>query len=377
MHKLEEGFPLAKDKIWELQCVEKEREMKKAEIAFLHGAKDLRIEEVEVSDPAPDQVLVKVKACGICGSDVECYEGKSAEGRYDIAPYTPGHEWSGVIEAVGREVTTLKVGDSVTGDCVMDCGICRNCKDGRMPSACLNMREVGFRPDSPGGMGEYLLIEERFTHRIGDDWSYEEGAMVEPFSVGYFGIWGNGGYIDASDIAVIFGAGMIGLCVLIVAKTAEATTIVVEPIKFRAELAKKYGADVVVDPGDGSLKERILELTGGRGGSVLVEASGNDSAIASLFDVAGHSARIRLIGHSVGRKVPVEIGLTLWKTLSISGSGGTKTFTPRTIAFMGRIRKTVDFPGLITHRYKFADLHDAFHKAVTDKARALKVMLEI
>jgi len=344
VHKLEEGFPLAKDKIWELQSVEKEREMKKAEIAFLHGAKDLRIEEVEVSDPAPDQVLVKVKACGICGSDVECYEGKSAEGRYDIAPYTPGHEWSGVIEAVGREVTTLKVGDSVTGDCVMDCGICRNCKDGRMPSACLNMREVGFRPDSPGGMGEYLLIEERFTHRIGDDWSYEEGAMVEPFSVGYFGIWGNGGYIDASDIAVIFGAGMIGLCVLIVAKTAEATTIVVEPIKFRAELAKN---------------------------------SGNDSAIASLFDVAGHSARIRLIGHSVGRKVPVEIGLTLWKTLSISGSGGTKTFTPRTIAFMGRIRKTVDFPGLITHRYKFADLHDAFHKAVTDKARALKVMLEI
>ena len=145
--------------------------MKKARIAFLHGPKDLRIEEVELSDPAPNQTLVKLKACGICGSDVECYEGKSGEGRYDIAPYTPGHEWAGVIEAVGREVTTLKAGDKVTGDCVMDCGVCRNCKDGRMPSACLNMREGGFRPDSPGGMGEYLLIEERFTHRIGDDWS--------------------------------------------------------------------------------------------------------------------------------------------------------------------------------------------------------------
>ena len=96
--------------------------MKKAKIAFLHGPKDLRIEEVELSDPPPDQVLVKLKACGICGSDVECYEGKSPEGRYDIAPYTPGHEWAGVIEAVGREVTTLKAGDKVTGDCVMDCG---------------------------------------------------------------------------------------------------------------------------------------------------------------------------------------------------------------------------------------------------------------
>ncbi len=351
--------------------------MKKARIAFLHGPKDLRIEEVELSDPAPNQTLVKLKACGICGSDVECYEGKSAEGRYDIAPYTPGHEWAGVIEAVGREVTTLKVGDKVTGDCVMDCGICRNCKDGRMPSACLNMREGGFRPDSPGGMGEYLLIEERFAHKIGDDWSYEEGAMVEPFSVGYFGLWGNGGYIDASDVAVIFGAGMIGLCVLIVAKTAGATTITVEPIEFRAELAQKYGADHLLDPSEGSLKERIMELTEGRGASVLVEASGNDSAIASLFDVAGHSARIRLIGHSVGRKVPVEIGLTLWKTLSITGSGGTRTFTPRTIAFMERIRRTVDLRGLISDRYRFADVHEAFHTAVTEKARALKVMLEI
>ena len=320
--------------------------------------------------------MVRVKACGICGSDVECFLGHSAEGRYDIAPYTPGHEWAGVVEMIGNRVRTLKPGDKVTGDCVMDCGVCLHCKNGLMPSACLNMRELGFRPDSPGAMGEYLLLEERFTHRIGDDWSFEEGALVEPFSVGYFGIWGNGGSIDASDRCIIFGAGMIGLSALIVAKTAGAEVIMVEPVAYRAEMARRYGADHVIAP-SGSMKEAIMGLTDGRGGNVIVEASGRDEAIASVFDVAGHSARIRLIGHSVGRRVAVEIGLTLWKSLSITGSGGTRTFLPRTIDFMNRIRKKVDFSGLITHRFAFTDLQAAFDEAIHGRDRALKVMLEI
>jgi threonine dehydrogenase-like Zn-dependent dehydrogenase len=350
--------------------------MKRVKVSFLYGPKDLRIKEIDLPVPATDQVLVRVKACGICGSDMECFLGHSAEGRYDIAPYTPGHEWAGVVEAIGNRVSTLKPGDKVTGDCVMDCGVCLNCKNGLMPSACLNMRELGFRPDSPGAMGEYLLLEERFTHRIGDDWSCEEGALVEPFSVGYFGIWGNGGYIDASDRCIIFGAGMIGLSALIVAKTAGAEAIVVEPAAYRAEMARRYGADHVIEP-SGSLKEEIMRLTDGRGGNVIVEASGHDEAIASVFDVAGHSARIRLIGHSVGRRVPVEIGLTLWKSLSITGAGGTRTFLPRTIDFMNRIRKKVDLSGLITDRFAFTDLQAAFDEAIHGKDRALKVMLEI
>lgn len=351
--------------------------MRRARIAFLHKPHDLKVQDVELPELKPDQVLVKLKACGICGSDVECFEGRSAEGRYDIAPYTPGHEWAGVVEETGAEVSTLKVGDKVTGDCVLNCGYCRNCKNGLMPSACLNMREAGFRPDSPGGMGEYLILEERFVHRFPDDWSFEEGALVEPFSIGYFGIWGNGGYVDASDTVLIFGAGMIGHCALITAKTSGARVIIVEPLRNRREMAKKFGADIVVDPAACNLKEEILRLTDGAGASVVVEASGNDDAIASIFDVAGNSARVRLIGHSVGRKVPVEIGLTIWKTLSITGAGGTRTFTPRAITFMDRVRDRADFRGLITHRFPFERIHDAFETAIKDKSNALKVMLDI
>src|SRR5690554_5957468 len=99
----------------------------KARVAFLHKPEDLRIEEVDVPALKTNQVLIKVGACGICGSDVECYLGHSKEGRYDIAPYTPGHEWGGKIIEIGSGVENLKSGMKVTGDCVMACGVCKNC----------------------------------------------------------------------------------------------------------------------------------------------------------------------------------------------------------------------------------------------------------
>jgi threonine dehydrogenase-like Zn-dependent dehydrogenase len=243
-----------------------------------------------------------------------------------------------------------------------------------MPSACQNMREIGFRPDSPGGMGEYMVVEEEYIHAVPDDWSFEDAAWVETFSIGYFGIWGNNGFIDASDTALIFGAGPVGLSAAMVAKTSGARVIMVDPIESRRKRALSYGADEAVDPTD--LVDHIMDLTAGEGASVCVEASGNDKAIASLFDVSGHSARIRLIGHSIGRKVPVEIGKTIWKTLSITGSGGTKNFGQRTIRFMSAIRDRYDFSALNTHFFPFSDLHKAFDVAIHNKEEALKVMLK-
>lgn len=347
----------------------------KVKMAFLHGPEDLRLEEVELPALKANQALIQVGACGICGSDVECFEGKSAEGRYDLGPYTPGHEWGGKVVEVGSAVADFQPGDKVTGDCVMKCGICRNCKDGLMPSACLNMREIGFRPDSPGGMGEYMIVEQDYLHKVSEDWTYEDCAWVETFSIGYFGIWGNNGYIDASDDAVILGAGPVGLSACMTAKTSGAQVIVADPLPSRRQRALQYGADVAVDNSQPGWQEEILRLTGGRGGSVVVECSGNDKAIASLFDISAHSARVRLVGHSIGRKVPVEIGKTIWHTLAITGSGGTRDFGQRTIRFMSRIREKYDFAALNTHYYPFEQIHQAFDYARHNKVEALKVML--
>lgn len=347
----------------------------KAKIAFMHGPRDLRVREVDLPGLKAGQVLVKTKACGICGSDVHCFEGHSAEGRYDIGPYTPGHEVGGEVVAVGDAVTGIAVGDKVTADCVMACGTCYNCKEGLMPSACLNMRELGFRPDSPGGFGEYMVIEEAYVHKIPDDWSFEMGAWVETFSIGYFGIWGNGGYIDASDYCLIMGAGPVGLSASMVSKTSGARTIVADGNPARREMARRYGADFVLDPVAADYHEQVKRVTDGRGPSVIAEASGNDKALQAIFDVAGHSCRVNLIGHSIGRKVPVEIGKTIWSTLRIKGSGGTKDWAQRTIRFMSAIKDTYDFAALNSHHVSFANLDQAMDLAVHHPEIAFKVML--
>lgn len=347
----------------------------KANIAFMYGPKDLRIEEVELPQLKANQILVKTEACGICGSDVHCYEGESAEGRYDIAPYTPGHEVGGQIVQVGEGVGTFKVGDKVTADCVLACGVCANCKDGLMPSACLNFRELGFRPDSPGGFGEYFIIEEAYVHKIPDDWSYDMGAWVETFSIGYFGVWGNGGYIDASDYALIMGAGPVGLSATMVCKTSGAKTIVADPNPVRREMALKYGADVVLDPITPDYYEQVKQVTDGHGPSVITECSGSNPALQAIFDIAGHSCRVNLVGHSVGRKVPVELGKTIWSTLKIKGSGGTKDWAQRTIRFMSKIKDKYDFDALNSHHIPFKDLDKAMDLAVHHPEEAFKVIL--
>ncbi len=347
----------------------------KVKQAFLHGPFDLRVEEVELRTVKSNEVLVKLHTCGICGSDVECYEGLSKEGRYDIQPYVPGHEWAGEVVEVGDAVKYLKIGDKVTSECVVACGVCQNCKGGYMPSACLDFKEIGFGPDTPGGMGEYLICGEPNLHKIPDSWSWIDGAWVETFSIGYFGIWGNGGYIDASDTALIFGAGPVGLCATMVAKMSNATTIVVEPLKNRRDIALKFGADYVLDPTKKTFREDVAAICNNGGPSLIIEASGKDQAVSESFQIAGHNCRMSMVGHTKGRDIPVEMGWTNWKTLRIKGAGGTDHFMPRTISFMNKVRSRWSFEELTTSLYKFEDINKAFDVARHNKAEEIKVML--
>jgi threonine dehydrogenase-like Zn-dependent dehydrogenase len=171
------------------------------------------------------------------------------------------------------------------------------------------------------------------------------------------------------------GAGPVGLSALIVGKTSGARVIMVDPLESRRATARKLGADFVVDPRSATFQDEILKLTDGRGASALVEASGSDAAISSIFDITGNSARVHLIGHAFGRKIPVELEKAIWKTLQITGSGGTRDFAQRTIRFMDRLSPQHDVTKLITHRFPFKDILEGFKVAEKEKATALKVML--
>lgn len=346
---------------------------------YMEGPKQLSLKELKLPEKIGDgKVLIKVKAAGICGSDVECYLGHSKEGRYDLGPYVPGHEWSGEVVEIGENVKAIKKGDKVVSDVCFCCLACENCKDGLNPCYCLNMRETGFMPNAPGGMGEYMMMEERLLHKLSDDMTFEEGALVEPFSVAYHGIWGGGGWVDASDSVVVFGAGPIGLFASVVAKMAGAYVITVDPVEFRRRMAAdKIDVDEVLDPKAQKVNEAVMDLTGGRGATLVIECSGNDDAIAQTVEIARQGGRVNFIGHSIGRKVPIEIGLSIWKGLHLSGKCAAPFFFPRTIRFMTQTKKRIDFSQIITQRYPLQNYQEAFDMAVENKDEAVKILFKM
>lgn len=336
----------------------------------LRGVDDLRLEVLPDPQPAPNEVLIRVKASGVCGTDVHMWEGKNDEGTF---PFIPGHEWAGEVVQVGKEVTTLAVGDRVVGECFIPCRVCFNCKDGLPPAMCTDPEYYGFAWSTPGGMAEYTLSREERLHKIPDAVTYEEAALVEPVSVAYQGVWGAGGGAAPHDRVVVFGAGPIGLFAMLSCKASGAPVIAVEPQPFRRQMAEALGADIVVDPAAGDLVEQIMDHTTGRGASLVLECSGSDGALGATINVVAKGGRIVLIGQSVGRKVPIEIGKSIWQGATIFGSCDSPFYFPKTLDFMSR--RLVDLTRVITHRFPLTDVLKAFElgKRASDSAKILLI----
>jgi L-iditol 2-dehydrogenase len=338
--------------------------------AVLRGVHDLRLEELPDPRSADNEVLIRVKAAGVCGTDVHMWEGTNTEGTF---PFIPGHEWAGEVVEVGKDVKTLSVGDRVVAEVPIKCRVCPNCKDGMDPNMCPDFELYGFSWEYPGGMAEYTVSKGERLFKIPDNVSYEEGALAEPVSVAYHGVWGSGGGAAPHDRVVVFGAGPIGLFAMLTCKASGAPVITVEPQPFRRQMAQDLGADVVIDPTAGDVVEQVLDHTGGRGATLVLECSGSNGALEATVDVVAKQGRIVLIGQSVGRKIPIEIGKTIFQGATIVGSSGSPYFFPKTLAFMSR--RLVDLTPVITHRFPLTNILEAFElgKRASDSAKILRI----
>ena len=336
--------------------------------AVLHGVHDLRVQDLPDPEPASNEVLIRVEAAGLCGTDVHMWEGTNQEGTF---PFVPGHEWSGEVVEVGKDVKMVSIGDRVVAEVPIPCHICDNCKDGMEPNMCPDFELYGFSWENPGGMAEYTLAREERLFKIPDNVSYEEASLVEPVSVAYHGVWGSGGGVAPHDRVVVFGAGPIGLFAMLSCKASGAPVIVVEPQPFRRRMALDLGADVTLDPMDGNLVEQVLDHTGGRGATMVLECSGSNGALAATLDVIAKQGRIVLIGQSAGRKIPIEIGQAIFQRTTIIGSSGSPYFFPKTLTFMSR--RLVDLMPVVTHRFPLSEILDAFElgKSGADCAKIL------
>lgn len=258
--------------------------------AVFYGKHDLRIEESTIQQVGENEVLIKVKACGVCGTDIHIYEGDKGAAEV-TCPTILGHEFSGVVTGVGSNVQTYKVGDRVCVDPNCYCGTCESCRNG-VAHYCENM--IGYGTTINGGFSEYCVVNERQVYKIGNNTSFEEGAMAEPVACCLHGI-------DMCDIqlghqVVVIGGGMIGLLMMQLAKISGAAKVaLLEPVESKRKVAKKLGADICIDPINEDVKS-VLNNHGMQWINTVIECVGRPSTIEQAIDIAGNKAVVMMFG---------------------------------------------------------------------------------
>jgi L-iditol 2-dehydrogenase len=302
------------------------------------------VNDIAMPTIADDEVLLASRAVGICHSDVDLLDG-----RYIIPfsyPVIPGHEWAAEVVDVGAKVADFAPGDRVVGECV------------------IGMEHFGF--SISGAAAEYFVAKAAWLHRIPDNLNWTQGALVEPFSCGYYATV-RADNLDGSDTVIVLGAGPIGLGVVAAASAKGARVIVAEPSKDRVQIAERLGADGSADPSSPDFLDQVAELTGGKGASVVFEASGKPAAMASALEVAAFRARVVYIGIDVGGSAPAKLGLFQSKELQARGIIGSPGVWPQTIAFLSRTG--IDLSPLVTSTFSIDEADRAIATVLEDRSQ--------
>jgi len=341
----------------------------KAVVKYGKGKGLVEIREVPEPKIKEDEVLIEVKAVSVCGSDLHIY--------HDSHPYWPpmilGHEFSGVIAEVGKEVKDWNVGDRiVTETRTGSCGICYTCQSGH-PQACEQKRPYGIGID--GAYTKYVAGPARLLHRLPDSISFEAGAVIEPMAVCITSIIERS-QLQAGESVVITGPGPIGLISLTIAKAAGARMVAVTGTNadegMRFQKARELGADVTINAEKENPIERVLQLTGWLGSDILIETSGSGKAISQAFEMVRRYGRVCAIGISGKEEVPIPYDRGIFKALrydfcfSSSWTAWEKA--------IGMISKgLLPAEKLITHKLPLEKWEEAFH--LLENLQAAKVIL--
>lgn len=277
---------------------------------------------LEIADmPQPavghGEVLVRVEACGICGSDVHGYDGSSGR---RIPPIVMGHEAAGSVEAIGDGVTKYKKGDRVTFDSTVYCGECGYCQRGQF-NLCDNRQVIGVSCGDyrrHGAFAEYVVVPERIMYPLPANISFDEAAMLEAVSVALHGV--KVSMVMGGETALVIGAGMIGLLTLQAARAAGCSRVFISDVdETRLKLARQIGADEVLHCSGAELLKQIHRLTDGRGVDLALEAVGRNETVAGAIDCTRKGGTVTLIGN-IMPEVTLPLQKVVTRQLKLQGS---------------------------------------------------------
>lgn len=275
------------------------------------------IEDFPVPELQPDEVLVQVRACGICGSDVHGIDGSSGR---RIPPIIMGHEAAGIIADIGTAVKGWKKGERVTFDSTVSCGVCWYCQRGQV-NLCENRRVLGVSCGEyrrHGAFAEYIAVPARILYRLPDNLSFEQAAMVEAVSVAVHAVERTPLVLDAS--VVVVGTGMIGLLVVQALKVKGCGKIIaIDLDKDKLKLASKLGATHTIAADEPELQQKLRALTDGRGAGAAFEAVGLTVTVRTAIDSVRKGGSVTLIGN-LKPQVELPLQSVVTRELTLLGS---------------------------------------------------------
>jgi L-iditol 2-dehydrogenase len=300
---------------------------------LLSDYKQLDIVEMEKPQPAPDELLIRVKACGICGSDVHGYDGSTGRRR---PPIVMGHEAAGIVEEVGSQVSGFEIGDRVTFDSTVFCGRCFFCLKGQF-NLCNDREVIGVSTPEfrrMGAFAEYVTVPARIVYVLPESMPFAHAVLIEAVSVAVHAVYLT--QITLDDRVIVVGAGMIGLLVLQAALLAGAGEVfVVDLDESRMALARSLGASRTFDSrSDGAIAE-MQALTGGRGADAVLECVGTSTTVKFAIDSVRKGGCVTLVGN-ISPTVEIPLQSVVTRQIRLQGSCASSGEYPASISLMSR-----------------------------------------
>lgn len=338
---------------------------------LLSEYKHLALADLPTPAPGAGEVLIRVAACGICGSDVHGYDG--ASGRR-IPPIVMGHEAAGVVAAVGVGVTNYQIGDRVTFDSTVYCGDCEFCRRGEV-NLCNHRQVVGVSCGDyrrAGAFAEYVTVPERILYRLPDKLAFSDAAMLEAVSVAIHAV--SVAEVAGGESALVISAGMIGLLILQAARASGCSQIFVADVDAtRLELARSLGADAVIESSQESLTSRIEELTGGRGVDLVFEAVGRPGTVAAAIDCTRKGGTVALVGN-ISPKVAIPLQNVVTRQIRLQGSCASAGEYPQAMDWIAEGK--IKVAPLITAVAPLAEGPSWFARLYAREPNLMKVVLD-
>jgi len=325
------------------------------------------VRDVSTPTPGAGEVLVKVKACGISGSDVKVYQGKHPAAVY---PMILGHEFSGEVVALGADVENLEIEDAVIVEPMFPCGECSACLAGDY-NLCGKLAMLGYQV--PGAFAEYALARAAMVYPKVESLSFEEAVLIEPLAVAVHAV--RRARINVGDTVVVLGAGTIGLLVTQVAKKAGATVLATDLSNEKLHLAASLKADYVMNAENGKQREMVMAMTKDRGADIVMECAGVPQTMIQTVDLVRPGGNIVTVGWTGDDLDQMPMTKIALNEINLLGSSAYCRDFPTAIELA--VSREVNFTSLISHVYELDEIGNAFEELSRDQHDIVKGIVKM